>query len=202
MDNNTSTNVPPDGQTPNGETPNGQTPTPQGQTPTGPQQQTPISSLPQDVQDYIKRLRDEAEEANKQKKAEVRAKQQEAEQRLKEQGEFKQLAEQQGVRIKELEPISERFTALSTLVAEQITAETKDWPAELKTFDPGPDAPVEQRLEWMKKSRPLIEKLQVQARTTSPGNSPGPRPVSSQQASRQDVDELRQRYRESGKYAF
>jgi uncharacterized protein with von Willebrand factor type A (vWA) domain len=201
MNNDPSNNVSPDGQTPNSETPNGQTPNPQMQTPSG-SQQTPISSLPQDVQDYIKRLRDEAEDANKQKKAEARAKQQAEEARLQEQGQYKELAAQHAARVQELEPIVERFTALSTLVAEQITAETKDWPAELKTFDPGLAAPVEQRLEWVKKSRPLIEKLQSQARTTSPGNSPSPRPVSQQQQGAQDVDELRSRYRASGKYAF
>jgi hypothetical protein len=136
-----------------------------------------LSALPADVQDYIKRLRDEAEEANKQKKAEAKAKQLADEAHMREQGQYKELAAQHEARVKELEPVSERFTQLSTLVADQITTETRDWPAELKTFDPGQDAPIEQRLEWVKKSRPLIEKLQQQARSGLPGNSPNPKPA-------------------------
>src|SRR5258708_13818767 len=157
-------NTTPTGQTLNGTNPTGPTPPPQGLTPNGPPQRTPIDSLPADIQDYIKRLRDEAEEANKAKKAEVHAKQLADELRLKEQGEFKTLAEKHEARVKALEPISERYTQLATLVASQIEAQVKDWPQEVKAFDPGSDAPIEQRLAWLEKSKPLIEKLTVHAR--------------------------------------
>jgi hypothetical protein len=193
-ENNTST---PNGQTPNGTDLNGQTPNPQNQTVSG-SEKTPISSLPADVQDYIKRLRDEAEEANKQKKAEARAKQQAEEERLKQQGEFKQLAEQHAARVQELEPVATRYSQLSLLVASQIEAQIKDWPQEVKAFDPGNDAPVEERLAWIEKSRPLIEKLQQQARSSNPGNSPNPRPTA---ATRDDaVDGFMKQMRASGKY--
>lgn len=197
MGNDTPT-VPPDGLTPNDGTPNGLTPNPQNLTTSG-SEKTPISSLPPDVQDYIKILRDEAEEAKKQRKAEARAKQQLEEARLKEQGEYKQLAEQHAHRVQELEPISERYHALSTQVALQIEAQVKDWPAEVKAFDPGNDAPVEERLAWIAKSRPLIDKLQMQARATNPGNVPNPRPA--QPATRDDaVSGFMKQLRQSGKY--
>jgi DNA repair exonuclease SbcCD ATPase subunit len=193
-------NIDPPEQTLPGSTPSGQTPTPQGQTPPAVQQKTSIDSLPSDIQDYIKRLRDEAEEANKLRKAEAKAKQQAEEARLKEQGEFKQLAEKHEARVKELEPISTRYTTLAELVSSQIEAQVKDWPAEVKTFDPGKDAPIEDRLAWINKSQPLIEKLQQQARAMTPGNAPGPRPAGGN-SEQQAIEELRQRYRASGKYS-
>jgi hypothetical protein len=193
----TNINSTPEGQTPEGADPkSGQTPTPNGQTTSG--SKTPIDSLPADVQDYIRRLREEAEEANKQRKAETRAKQLAEEQRLKAQGEYQALAEKYQARAEQLEPVAERYTALSGLVAEQLIAETKDWPAELTIFDPGPDAPIEQRLEWFRKSRPLIERLQQQARANQPGNGPNPRPA--QQTPEATQTKFMQQLRASGKY--
>lgn len=97
--------------------------------------------------------------------------------RMKEQGEFKALAEKHEARVKELEPVNERFSQLSGLVSSQIEAQIKDWPAEVKAFDPGSDAPIEMRLTWLEKSKPLIEKLAQQQRATNPGNGPNPRPT-------------------------
>lgn len=190
--------------TPNGQTPEsvnpGQTANPQGQTTNSGSDKTPIGSLPADIQDYIKRLRDEAEEANKLRKAEAKAKQQAEEARMKEQGEFKALAEKHEARVKELEPVASRYDALATLVTEQIDAEIKDWPATVKALDPGSDAGIETRLAWRNKARAIVADLQQQARSTQPGNAPSPRPASRNGS--KDVDELRTRYRESGKYGF
>ncbi len=120
------------------------------------------------------------------------------ESQLKEQGKYKELAEQHAERVKALEPINERYTTLSQLVSAQIETQIKDWPSEVKAFDPGADSSVEQRLAWLEKSKPLIEKLQLQARSTSPGNTPGPRPVGS---SSDDVrGGFENRLRASGKY--
>jgi len=58
--------------------------------------------------------------------------------------------------------------------------------------------PVEERLEHITRLRPLLEKLQVQARGTSPGNSPNPRP--SGQTSDNVRDEYEKRLRTTGKY--
>jgi hypothetical protein len=189
------------GQVPSDTDPQGQMPTSsQGQMPSDPQQKVPIESLPQAVQDYIKELRGQAAAARKEREAEARAKQQEAEQRLAEQGEFKKLAEQHAARVQELEPIASQYSQLAELVSGQIESQIKDWPNELKAFDPGKDAPIEQRLAWLEKSKPLLEKLMQQVRSQSPGNAPSPRPASPNGS--KDVDELRTRYRESGKYGF
>jgi len=135
--------------------------------------------LPPDIQDYIKSLRDEAKETRKQLDSEARAKQQAEEQRLKEQGEWKRLAETHQARVQELEPKSARLEKLSELFAQYIETEIKDWPLEVKTFDPGKDADVESRFDWILKSRPLIAKMQQQAQGQLPGNRPNPTPQGS-----------------------
>lgn len=193
---NTST-TDPQGQTPNGEAPNGQTPTPESQTANG-QQQTPLENLPADIQDYIKRLRSEAEKANDKEKAEAKARKKAEEARLAEQGEYKKLAEQHQARLTELEPVAERYTALSAQVAAQIEAQIKDWPNEVKTFDPGAGASVEQRLAWLEKSKPLIAKLAGQQRVVSAGNGPNPKPSSGTPETRQQ--EMVQKLRSTGGY--
>lgn len=98
-------------------------------------------------------------------------------QRLKEQGQYKQLAEQYQARVNELEPISERYNQLASLLASQIESETKNWPDEIKVFDPGADAPIEERLAWIEKSKPLVAKLEQQGRAGLPGNAPNPKPT-------------------------
>lgn len=175
-----------------------QTLTTESQTADSPQTKTLISDLPQDVQDYIKDLREEAKKANKRSEAEARAKKQAEEQRLKEQGEYKKLAEQHEARVKELEPIAERYTLLSEQVVNQIKKNTKDWPTEVKAFYPGDDATVEQLNDWYTRSLPLIDKLQQQARSTQPGNAPNPRPA--QETPEGTRNKFEQLLRSSGKY--
>ena len=218
----TNPNTPLTGQTPASGDPPGQTPTTPpptpGQTPPPSQsqttssgqsqQQTAITSLPPDIQDYIKRLRDEAEEANKLRKAEAKAKAEAEAARLKEQGEFKALAEKHETRVKELEPIAESYTRLASTMNAQIEAEIKDWPPEVKNLVPLQETvlssgerrvtPVEERLEHITRLRPLLEKLQVQARGTSPGNSPNPRPQA--QTAEGAGKEYMQRLLDTGKY--
>jgi hypothetical protein len=135
-----------------------------------------------------------------QRKQQEEAAQKAEQQRLKEQGEYKQLAEQHAARVQELEPVAQSYAQLAELVSGQIESQIKDWPAELKAFDPGKDAPIESRLAWLEKSKPLLEKLMQQVRSTQPGNAPSPRPAGTNPG--KDVDELRTRYRESGKYGF
>jgi len=162
-------------------------------------EKTPIGSLPADVQDYIRLLRGEAEEAKKQQKAEAKAKQQLDEQRLQEQGEYKKLAEAHAARVQQLEPIAERYQQLSKLVGEQIDSEIKDWPSTVRALDPGADAGIEIRLAWKSKASAIVGDLQQQARGQQPGNSPNPKP-----ASGSSPDTLartyEQRLRASGKY--
>jgi hypothetical protein len=119
------------------------------------------------------------------------------EERLKQQGEFQKLAEQHEARVKELEPTVERYTALTSLVSEQIEAQIKDWPAEAKIFDPGKDVPIEQRLDWMNKAKALVDKLQAVPQT-KPGNGPNPKPsVQTPEGYQQKIE---RQMRISGKY--
>lgn len=168
-------------------------------TPT-PTNETPPASL-EELANQLAATKREAQSLRKRFRDQEEAQQAAEQERLKKQGEFEQLAKQHEARVKELEPISERYGQLASILAEQIKVQTKDWPAELKAFDPGADAPIEQRLEWVHRSEPLIAKLQQQVRATTPGNAPNPRPAGNGSQS-QDVDTLRQRYRETGKYSF
>lgn len=203
-------NQPPDGgQTPlQGEPPGtGQTPTnpPATTTPSGqgqPNNQQPnsqytaIDSLPVDIQYYIKRLRHENEEANKKAKAEAQAKQQAEEARLKEQGEWKSLAEKHEARVKELESVEERLKAIATQVNHQIDTDIKDWPKSVKAMDPGPDAPIDQRIAWRNSAQAIVADMQNTARAQAPGNPPNPRSASPGQQQTADIEELMQRSRQ------
>jgi hypothetical protein len=178
MINNPNNPLPAGGQTPPGGDPPGQTPpqpTP-GQTPPAPQQKTSLNDLPQDIQDLVRGLRREAKESREALEAKIKAEEDAAQAILKKQGEFQQLAEKHEARVKELEPIASSYAALAEQVNAQIEAEIKDWPKEVTIFDPGHDAPIESRLEWRNKSRPLIDKLQTTARGALPGNRPNPTP--------------------------
>lgn len=162
-------------------------------------EKTQISSLPSDIQEYIRLLRNEAEDAKKREKAEAKAKQQLDEQRLQEQGEYKKLAEQHAARVLQLEPIVERYEQLAKLVGEQIDSEIKDWPQTVKALDPGADSGIETRLAWQNKARAIVGDLQQQARATQPGNSPNPKPASGSSPD-QLARNYEQRLRASGKY--
>lgn len=185
-DNNTS-NSDPKEQDSKGEDPKGQEPTSGGQEPSEPQNKSPLSreALESIVVDLrkenaesrvkLKKFEDEQKQLEQERKKEAEAKEAEKQQQLKEQGKWQEIAEQKDSRVQELEPVKERFTNLETLIAEQIESQIKDWPADAKLFDPGKDAPIEQRLEWMNKARKLAEKLQQ--KSAQPGNSPNPKPA-------------------------
>jgi hypothetical protein len=131
------------------------------------------------LEDAVKLIADLRKEnaaaRNKEKAAETAAAAAETE-RLKKQGEFQTLAEKREAELNtvkpQLETLQGRYDALSTLLSQQLETEIKDWPVEIKAFDPGKDAPVEARMEWVSKSRALVEKL-VGA-PARPGNRPGP----------------------------
>src|SRR6266567_2030766 len=177
------------GQTPQGGDPQGQTPqqtpgqtptttTPPGQTPGG--TRTSLSELPQDIQDLVRGLRREAKESREALEAKLKT-----EQDVEQQGQFEELAKQHESRVKELEPMLARYTALSELVSEQIKAETKDWPASVKALDPGKDAPIEERLAWKNRAAAIVTELATTAHGTLPGNRPNPAPAG--QPSREDM---------------
>jgi hypothetical protein len=130
----------------------------------------------EDLQRQIAELRRENASHRKSKKDAEEATQKAQADALAEQGKYKELYEQQAAQISTLKPVQEQYSALAAQVASQIEAQIKDWPQEVKTFDPGSDAPIDQRLAWLEKSKPLIAKLQEQARGTNPGNGPNPPP--------------------------
>lgn len=188
------------GQTPNSVDPTGQTPNtaPNGQTPNGTPPKTAFESLPQDIQDMITGLRNENKDKRKTIDAIEAEKKLAEEQKLREQGEFQKLAEQHQARVKELEPTVERYQKLSDLVHEQIKAQVKEWPDEVKTLVPDKNTPVEERLTALEKLKPLAEKFAVQARGAQPGNAPNPRP--SDNVGSTDVKSAMERLRASGTY--
>lgn len=200
MDN--TSNNPTKGQEPN-VGPSGQEPTSKGQEPN----ESPKQQLSrEDYESIITDLRTkDAEKRIKLKEFEDTQKKQEQaaakalEERLKQQGEFQKLAEQHEARVKELEPTVERFNSLTSLVSEQIEAQIKDWPAEAKIFDPGKDAPIESRLDWMNKAKALVDKLNANTAPQSrPGNGPNPKPASPTPEGLQQ--RLENQLRASGKY--
>ena len=171
----------PGGLAPSAGGPPGLAPNSNGLAPNETPNRPPLSR--EDLEQVVAKLRDDAaKDRIKLKQFEDAARQQEQaareaeEARLKQQGEFKSLAEKHESRVKELEPIATRYTALSELVSEQIKAETKDWPASVKALDPGKDAPIEERMAWKNRAAAIVAELASQARGTLPGNRPNPTP--------------------------
>jgi chromosome segregation ATPase len=146
-------------------------------------------------------LADNQKYRKKQKEQEEAA--QAAEQaRLAEAGQFKELAAKHETRVKELEPISASYSKLAEQIQAQIEAEIKDWPQEVKALVPGADVPVEQRLEQMTRLRPLLEKLQVQAKGQNPGNRPNPQPANQQTNRQQAMEANRAAFVQKRSYGF
>lgn len=201
-------NTDPNGQTPPGSVPPGQTPTvPQGQTPNGQQQKTTMDNLPSDIQDYIRDLRKDAETNRKALEAKVKADQEKDQQEKIKQGEWQKVAEERDLRVKELEPVQERYTALSTILTNQIKSQTKDWPKEVKDLLPNDDTPIEVRYEQVQKLQTLATQLasqsQQQQRASLPGNKPGPQPnQNNEQTREQQVNDFRLRRKQSGMYGL
>jgi hypothetical protein len=103
---------------------------------------------------------------------------------LAKQGEFKTLYEQEQAKVKGLEPVVEENSYLRDYAMKQLEATIKDWPEEVKAFDPGKKASLQARLDWLEKSKPLVAKLtnqqqqQRQAgafRSPPPANQQGPK---------------------------
>ena len=124
-----------------------------------------------DNQKYRKERQDQ-KAAEQAREAQEKAKQEAA---LREQNQFKELAEQYGTEVQQLKPFQERYTALSTLLGDQIKAQVKDWPKEVKDLLPDNDTPIEDRYAQVQKLQAFVDKLQAQIR--QPGHGPNPKPV-------------------------
>ncbi|HEX3642869.1 MAG TPA: hypothetical protein VHV10_16410 [Ktedonobacteraceae bacterium] len=194
---------------PNPQAGNGTDPQPQAGNSTpraGNEPQTTVSlTIAEDLQRQIAELRAENAKHRNKAKEQEQAAQAAEQQRLREQGEFKQLAEQSSARVKELEPVQERYTALSGLLADQIKAQIKDWPKEVRDLLPGDDTPIEVRYSQVQKLQTLATQLasqaQQQQRASLPGNKPGPQPnQNNEQTREQQINDYRVRRRQTGSY--
>lgn len=102
--------------------------------------------------------------------------------KLKEANDFKTLYEQTEAKVKELEPVSDENKFLRKYAMGQLEATIKDWPEEVKAFDPGEKAPLQARLDWLEKSKPLVAKLQGQQQAArQAGVFRSPMPAGNQQ---------------------
>lgn len=133
-----------------------------------------LEDLPDWAQKMFKGLSAENYRRRKAEKDQAAAAAKAEEERLAQQQEWQKLAEQRQARIAELEPLTERTSKLEAMLAEQLAAAIKEWPAELKQLDPGDGADLLTRLDWMRKSQPLAQKLME--RPATPGNMPTPKP--------------------------
>ncbi len=77
---------------------------------------TPIESLPADVQEYIRSLRDEAATSRKTLKEKLDAVAAAQQDELKKKGNFETLAEQRAAEVEALKPYKERTEALETII--------------------------------------------------------------------------------------
>ena len=190
---------------PNGQVPNGTVLQPQAGT-SGGQAPNETPNIAEDLQRQIAELRKENASHRRKFQEQTQAAQVAEEARLKEQGQFKELAEQHAARVKELEPVQERYTQLSTLLADQIKAQTKDWPKEVKDLLPDSETPIEVRYSQVQKLQALASKVadqtQQQQRASLPGNTPGPRQANQEQSRDQQKEEFRLRRKSSGMYGL
>jgi len=191
-------------QTPNPSAPTGQTPNPNGQTPNGnPQQKTELNTLPPDIQDYIKRLRKEAEDANDAIKAEKKAKEQAEQERLKQQGEWQKLAESAQTELGQLKPeldtLKTRYKTVSDLVVSSFKETIKDWPKEVKDLLPG-QGDDSDPVEWIaavNKYKPLAEKLKAAPPVAGNGANTNPAGAVGEAA---EIEAIKAKMRAGGRY--
>ena len=114
-----------------------------------------ISSLPDGVRKYIKRLREESKERRLAlKKAQDEQGQREA-QRLAEEGKFKELAEQRARELESLKPLQERAAALEARIQAGNEARIKRIPETMRGVIPTDYTP-ERLSEWLDKNEHLL----------------------------------------------
>ena len=130
---------------------------PEGQRPAAASSGAPEKTFTQADLDRIvgERL---AEETRKQEAKATKAAEAARAAALKDQGDYKKVAEQHEARLAELEPYKARVEAYEQRLSAEIEAEIKDWPAEVKAFDPGAEN-MQARLDWRDKARPLAAQL-------------------------------------------
>lgn len=131
-----------------------------------------VDSLPGWAQKLIGELRNEA--ASHRKKAQDERKQAE-EKRLAEQQQWEQLATQRAAEIAALSEENTRFQALAARIRDEIDAEAKAWPEEVRALRPATDD-VTALMEYQTRARVLAAKLAAAA-NPPPGTGKTPTPV-------------------------
>lgn len=121
-----------------------------------------------EVNNELKRLRDESEKAAK-------AAKDAEEKKLTDQAEWQKLADQRQARIAALEPLEVEHSALTERIAAAMNAEIKDWPEEVKALAPVSAVSPVAMLDWLEKHRPLAAKLAEKETPKATGNRPAPR---------------------------
>lgn len=164
-----------------------------------PQAGTEHSTPNEELLRQIKELR--TENANHRAKAKEReqAAKDELDRQMQEQGKYKELADAHAERVRELEPIANRYEQLSDILTEHIKTTIKNWPDEVKSLLPGKDTPIELRYAQVEKLQALADRLTLQAQGQLPGNRPNPRPAQNmtpEETSQKALNELRS----TGKY--
>lgn len=123
------------------------------------------------LDEVLKELRDMKKAESDREAASAKAE----EDRLAEQQKFRELADSRQAKLDEVTPKAARLEKLAEILTAQVDAEIKDWPDEVKALDPGPDADIETRMEWVSKARSVIAK--INAAPAPSGNGPTPRPT-------------------------
>jgi DNA repair ATPase RecN len=109
-------------------------------------------------------------------------------QALAEQGKFKELHEKAEARVKELEPVAERYQQLNQLAVTRAQAEVKDWPKEVKDLLPsGENLDALAYLDAVEKFKPLATRL-AQPPQGRPGNPASPTPADQPQPGQFKLD--------------
>jgi DNA repair exonuclease SbcCD ATPase subunit len=148
-----------------------------------------------DNQKYRKERQDQkaaeqAREAQEQAKKEAQ---------LREQNQYKELAEKYGAEVQQLKPVQEDYIALSTVLADQLKEQVKDWPKEVKDLLPSDDTPIKDRYAQVQKLQAFVDKLQATPQT-KPGHGPNPVKPAGEPTPEQAVEQKMKQLRATRKY--
>jgi hypothetical protein len=131
-----------------------------------------------EAQRLAKQQADELAALKAEKAQSEAARQRAAEEEAARKGEFEKLANDRKAALDaataEKQALAERIAAYEARDKARIETGAKDLPDDLKAFDPGDDAPLDQRLAWFEKAQKIAAE-RGDSRVVIPG--PAPRPV-------------------------
>jgi hypothetical protein len=148
-----------------------------------------VDALPSWAQKIITDLRGEA--ANTRRKAQDERKQAE-EKRLETEKRWEELANQRATEIATLTEKSSRYEALEGRLRDQILAEVKHWPEEVRALVPA-TTDVQTLMDWRERASALVAKLAT-AQNPPPGTGKTPAPAGQGRA---DTEKARKEFERS-----